>query len=160
MDTFELKARFNVPTPRKEVFFAVVSVGMGAIASWHSPGAFNFFELQTVGEKLSVQVFGAYCALLSGLYLAIDIFRVPLQRRRIAEHAQLRDTARRDFCLARLTPRSRQSIQVMWDHEALLERLDRHFAHALDPGRTHLTAKVIGLLLGCVGFLLQVATFG
>ncbi|WP_139346958.1 hypothetical protein [Pseudomonas oryzihabitans] len=160
MEAFELEARFNVPTPTREVVFAVVAVGMGVIASWHSPGMLNFFELQTVGEKLPLQVFGAYCVLLGGLYLAIDFLRGPLLRRRIAEHAQLRDAARRDFCLARLTPRSRQSIQVMWDHEILLERLDRHFAHAIDPGHTHLTAKVIGLVLGCVGFLLQVATSG
>lgn len=160
MEAFELDGRFNVPTPSREVFFAVIAVGMGAIASWHSPGAFNFFELQTAGEKLSLQVFGVYCVLLSSLYLAIEILRDPLLRRRVAQHAQLRDAARQDFYLARLTPRSRKSIQVMWCHEALLERLDRHFAHAIDPSRTHRTAKVIGLLLGCVGFFVQVATSG
>lgn len=95
-------------------------------------------------------MFGAYCVLIGGFYLIIEILRGPFLRRKIAEYAQLRDATRRDFCLARLTPRLRQSIQVMWSHEILLERLDRHFAHAIDPGHTHLTAKVIGLLLGCV----------
>lgn len=160
MEVYELESCFKVPTPGREIFFAVIAVGIGAIASWHSPGAFNFFKLQTVGNKLSLQVFGVYCVLLSSLYLAIDILRDPLLRRRVAQHAQLRDAARQEFYLARLTPRSRKSFQVMWCHEALLERLDRHFAHAIDPNRTHRTAKVLGLLLGCIGFLVQVATSG
>lgn len=95
-----------------------------------------------------------------GLYGAIDFLRGPLLSRRVSDYFRLRGEVVRDFHLARSAPCSRQSIRVMWGHQMLLDRLDRHLLHAVYPRRTHFAVKVIGLLLLCVGFLFQAATSG
>ena len=149
-----------VPTPGKEVFFAVVTVAMLAMASSRAPGAFNFLHLQTPGMKLSIQVFATLCMGLSSMYASLRFWRARLLCRIIASYTAHTAALTTRHSEAKRSPRTPQNIKVLMDYESDMRALKRHYAHALDPYKTNQTAKVIAGVLFAVGLVLQLASAG
>ncbi|ELK4796412.1 TPA: hypothetical protein ACLESW_001416 [Pseudomonas aeruginosa] len=150
----------DVPTPLKEVFFAVIAVAMAAMASWRAPGVFDVFHLQSAGPKLSVQVFSGICLIMSAPYMAIHLCRAPLLRKLRSRYETLQSSLSARFAEANRAPASDRSVQIRMDHQTDRAILERHYADALDPSRTHATANVIGVLLAVVGGVLLLTTAG
>ncbi|OVZ07715.1 hypothetical protein CDO37_17020 [Pseudomonas aeruginosa] len=133
---------------------------MGAMASWRAPGVFDYFHLQTPGLKLQIQTFAVYCGVISAMYMGIGYCRAPLLRRMRSRYASFREALIRRFHEASNAPRIIGNVQVMMDFESDMQALERHYAHALDPRKTHGTALAIGLVLAVVSGVLQAAVSG
>lgn len=64
------------------------------------------------------------------------------------------------FLEANSDPANRRSVQITTAYQTDRAILERHYADALDPSRTHATANVIGLVLAVVSGLLLLTTAG
>lgn len=150
----------DVPTPQKEVFFAVLTVALGAMASWQAPGMFDFFHLQSTGPKLQIHIFSIFCGTLSVMYLGMHLCRAPLLRKINLRYLSLRALLIEQFQEARSDPVSSGNVQILMAYQTDLAVLERHYADALNPSRTHATAHVIGMVLGLICGVLQFAIAG
>jgi len=114
-----LAKNYYIATATKEITLFYLGASMAITASFQAPEVYDWFGIQGSGVKLSAQMSGIWCQLISALMFAFRFYRGPEAEDMQKQHNSLLKSIKAEFQEYLNNPRDRENFSKVMDHPSL-----------------------------------------
>ncbi|MDP4533380.1 hypothetical protein Q9252_14625 [Marinobacter salarius] len=155
-----IEKEYRIWTAQKEIVVFYLIACVAVYSCFTEPEFFDVFSVQGTGLKLSLQMSGIFCQLISGLMLAFRVYRGSNAVEMARKHDVLMNNISSELTNYLENPRDKENLSKVMQHPKVKKDISNHFEPVLDFGETERKVALAGIALFIVGGVLQAFSAG